>query len=56
MALLVYSGIFLLLAMVMWSFEISKYSDNGKNMSLLLFFKFSKWFFIILAFAAPIAL
>ena len=40
---------------IMWSFEGSKFSDHGQNMSMLLFFKFSKWFFVILGFAIPIA-
>ena len=40
----------------MWTFEGSKFTDHGDNVSLLLFFKFSKWFFIILAFATPIAI
>ena len=52
----VYSVIFLFIASIMWSFEGSQFTDNGKKISILLLFKFSKWFFIILAFAAPIAI
>ena len=51
----IYSVIFLFIAAIMWSFEGSKFTDRGKNMSMLLFFKFGKWFFVILAFAIPIA-
>jgi hypothetical protein len=52
----IYSIIFLFIAAIMWTFEGSKFTDHGSNLSLLLFFKFSKWFFIILAFAAPIVI
>ena len=52
----IYSVIFLFIAAIMWSFEGSKFTDHGKNMSMLLFFKFGKWFFVILAFAIPIAI
>ena len=51
----IYSINFLFVAAIMWSFEGSKFTDYEKNMSMLLFFKFGKWFFVILAFAIPIA-
>ena len=50
----IYSVIFLFIAAIMWSFEGSKFTDYEKNMSMLLFFKFGKWFFVILAFAIPV--
>ena len=52
---LIYSIISLFIGGIMWSFEGSKFTDYGQNMSMLLFFKFSKWFFVILGFAIPIA-
>ena len=51
----IYSVISLFIGGIMWSFEGSKFTDHGQNMSMLLFFKFSKWFFVILGFAIPIA-
>jgi len=50
----IYSIIFLFMAAIMWSFEGSKFTDYEKNMSMLLFFKFGKWFFVMLAFAIPV--
>ena len=52
----IYSIVCLFIGAIMWSFEGSKFTDHGNNMSMLLFFKFSKWFFVLLAFAIPIAL
>ena len=49
----IYSIIFLFIGGIMWSFEGSKFTDYTQNMGMLLFFKFSKWFFIILAFGLP---
>jgi hypothetical protein len=49
----IYSIIFLFIGGIMWSFEGSKFTDYTRNMGMLLFFKFSKWFFIILAFGLP---
>lgn len=49
----IYSIIFLFIGGIMWSFEGSKFTDYTKNMGMLLFFKFSKWFFIIIAFGLP---
>ncbi|MDC1241552.1 hypothetical protein N8Z97_01895 [Gammaproteobacteria bacterium] len=54
-SIFIYSIIFLFIAAIMWSFEGSKFTDHGNNMSMLLFFKFSKWFFVILSFVIPIA-
>ena len=51
----IYSIISLFIAGIMWSFEGSKFTDHGQNMSMLILFKFSKWFFVILGFAIPIA-
>ena len=51
-----YSIVCLFIGGIMWSFEGSKFTENGQNMSMLLFFKFSKWFFVILGFAIPIVL
>jgi hypothetical protein len=49
----IYSIIFLFIGGIMWTFEGSKFTNYTQNMSMLLFFKFSKWFFIILAFGIP---
>jgi hypothetical protein len=51
----IYSIISLFIGGIMWSFEGSKFTEHGQNMSMLLFFKFSKWFFVILGFAIPIS-
>ena len=51
----IYSIISLFIGGIMWSFEGSKFTDHGQNVSILLFFKFSKLFFVILGFAIPIA-
>ena len=50
----IYSIICLFIAMVMWSLEGSKYTDYSRNMRMYIFFKFSKWFFVISAFFIPI--
>ena len=52
----IYSIICLFIDGIMWSFEGSKYTEHGQNMAMLLFFKFSKWFFVLLGFAIPIVL
>ena len=52
----IYSIVCLFIGGIMWSFEGSKYTEDGQNISMLLFFKFSKWFFVILGFAIPIVL
>lgn len=52
----IYSIVCLFIGGIMWSFEGSKFTDHGNNMSMLLFFKFSKWFFVLLAFAIPIVI
>ena len=52
----IYSIVCLFIGGIMWSFEGSKYTEHGQNMSMLLFFKFSKWFFVLLGFAIPIVL
>lgn len=49
-----YSIIFLFIAGIMWSFEGSKFTNYTQNMAMLLFFKFSKWFFVLLAFGMPL--
>ena len=51
----IYSIISLFIGGIMWSFEGSKFTDYGQNISMLVFFKFSKWFFVILGFVIPIA-
>ena len=52
----IYSIVCLFIGAIMWSFEGSKFTDHGNNMSMLLFFKFSKWFFVLLAFDIPIVI
>ena len=49
-----YSIIFLFIAVIMWSFEGSKFTNYTQNMAMLLFFKFTKWFFVLLAFGMPL--
>ena len=39
----IYSIISLFIGGIMWSFEGSKFTDHGQNMSMLLFFKFSMY-------------
>jgi len=55
-AIFIYSIVCLFIGGIMWSFEGSKFTENGQKMSMLLFFKFSKWFFVLLGFAIPIVL
>jgi hypothetical protein len=52
----IYSIVCLFIGGIMWSFEGSKFTEHGQNMSMILFFKFSKWFFVLLGFAIPIVL
>ena len=43
----IYSIISLFIGGIMWSFEGSKFTDHGQNISMLLFFKFTAHVFTI---------
>ena len=51
----IYSIISLFIGGIMWSFEGSKFTEHGQNISMLVFFKYSKWSFVILGFVILIA-
>ena len=52
----IYSIIFLFIGGIMWSFEGSKFTEHGQNMSMLLFLNLVNGSLFFLGFAIPIVL